>query len=56
MSISDLNNDEYDKGWMGAWDSAEDRIAELEAELRRQKNIVAIMSRRIAEMEESDDA
>lgn len=39
MPISDMNNDDYDRGWMAAKDLREDkdeqRIAELEAIARR---------------------
>jgi predicted nuclease with TOPRIM domain len=37
MSINDIQNDYYDRGWMAAWDAAEDRIDELEAENERLK-------------------
>jgi hypothetical protein len=32
MSISDLNNDDYDRGWMDGRDSAEKEIESLQAE------------------------
>ena len=40
MSISDIQNDYYDRGWMAAWDSAEDRIDELETENQRLKELL----------------
>ena len=40
MSINDIQNDYYDRGWMAAWDAAEDRIDELEAENQRLKELL----------------
>ena len=40
MSINDIQNDYYDRGWMAAWDAAEDRIDELETENQRLKELL----------------
>ena len=35
MSISDLNNDDYNRGWMAGKDSAEDEVEKLQAIIDR---------------------